>query len=459
MALRLRRVGKQWLQTLKGGGGMRSGLHQRNEWEVEVAGEALDFDSLEACIGKPINATLRKKLRPQFVTDFSRNSRIIVFEGAEIELCLDSGEIRAGKANRPISELELELKSGTAKQLFQFALILLEIVPIEIEYTSKAEYGYRLCSGYKPGVSKANYHAFPQFVRLVPALQSTVEACLYQLQANIQGAIHKHDDEYLHQIRVALRRLRVVLAMTERFHADAMLDMLHVQVAALCVELGCLRDWDVFATQTLVSIRSRFRDEAGFCAVVRASEHFRELHHAAVKRVLQSENYQRFLLCFGVWMHGEYWDVADKAGISPTDFAVQLLDKRSRQVAKLARNLSTADAETLHLLRIACKKLRYSADIFASQFDPDITGHYLAALGKLQDILGKQNDMATAHRLLDELDNVVPLVVTKPIRAQIDLDCMANRVKLDKACRKFFRQTSFWRGAAKAAQNYPDAIE
>ena len=48
MALRLRRIGKHWLQTLKSGGGVQAGLHQRNEWETLVDGEALDFGVLEA---------------------------------------------------------------------------------------------------------------------------------------------------------------------------------------------------------------------------------------------------------------------------------------------------------------------------------------------------------------------------------------------------------------------------
>src|SRR3989338_8023339 len=45
MELRLRRSGRQWLQTLKGGGSIKAGLHQRNEWEVPVGGAALGFSA------------------------------------------------------------------------------------------------------------------------------------------------------------------------------------------------------------------------------------------------------------------------------------------------------------------------------------------------------------------------------------------------------------------------------
>ena len=59
MALRLRRIGNKWLQTLKAGGQVQAGLHQRNEWEGAVQGEELDFDALEANGGIPLPHSLR----------------------------------------------------------------------------------------------------------------------------------------------------------------------------------------------------------------------------------------------------------------------------------------------------------------------------------------------------------------------------------------------------------------
>jgi triphosphatase len=154
MALRLRHAGQQWLQTLKGGGSVEAGLHQRNEWEVPVNGPALDFSLLSKKAGlekatwdEYLPLSLRKKLQPVFVTDFSRTSRMLNFQGAEVELCMDHGEISIRQRSIPICELELELKSGEPRQLFGLALAILEVVPFELEMVSKAEYGYRLLSG------------------------------------------------------------------------------------------------------------------------------------------------------------------------------------------------------------------------------------------------------------------------------------------------------------------------
>ena len=149
MALRLRHAGRQWLQTLKGGGSVQTGLHRRNEWEVPVNRAALDFSATqEVEWDKLLRPSLRKKLHPVFVTDFSRNSRMLDFQGAQIELCIDQGEVSTEHNSTPICELELELKSGEPRLLFELALKILEVVPFELETVSKAEQGYRLLSGY-----------------------------------------------------------------------------------------------------------------------------------------------------------------------------------------------------------------------------------------------------------------------------------------------------------------------
>ena len=448
MALRLRRIGKQWLQTLKGGGGVQAGLHQRNEWEVPVAGEALNFDALEPSVGKLLPLALRKKLRPLFVTDFFRTTRMVAFEGAEIELSLDRGEIRAGQASRPISEVELELKSGESAQLFKLAQTLLDIVPLEVEHTSKAEYGYLLHSAVEPAVGKASFPSLATFPDIASALQSMAGSCMLHLQANISGTIQKLDEEYLHQVRVALRRLRVVLAIADIFRADEELSALQEQVAGLCVEFGRLREWDVFVTQILAPIRARLPEQDALC-LLHASEKLRGQHRAAVENKLQSQDYQRFLLRFGAWMHGNYWRVPAADDLAMPCFAVQILDKRSRQVGKRGKDIAIADPSQLHMLRISCKKLRYSAEIFASLFDPAQTKCYLSALTALQDTLGTLNDIAVAHRLLDELDGKTQHESIVLIRDWIERDYRDKSVKLTKVWKRFSAQKVFWSNVAE----------
>jgi inorganic triphosphatase YgiF len=440
MALRLRRVGNQFLQTLKGGGEVSAGLHQRNEWETAVPSEQLNFALLKASGGE-LPHGVRNNLQPVFVTDFSRNVRLLKFEGAEIELCMDSGEIRAGQSNCPISELELELKSGEPKQLFKLALALLDIVPLVVEHTSKAEYGYLLFSAAKPSVSKARFPTLQKSQPITSALQSLISACLSHVQSNVPGALLKLDEEYLHQVRVGLRRLRVVLAIAQRFHSDAELTALHEQVAKLCVELGRSREWDVFVTQTLAPICTRLPEHAGLHDVLSVSERARKKQHAGMENSLASQDFQHLLLRFGAWMHGDHWGDTET---TLKQFAVQVLERRNRQVSKHGKALVGENAAQLHVLRISCKKLRYSTEMFGSSFAESKTTDYVAALAELQDILGTLNDIAVAHRLLDELDNAARHDTLALIRGWMEHDYAERVTEFGKTWKRFAAQKVFW---------------
>jgi inorganic triphosphatase YgiF len=445
MALRLRRVGKQWLQTLKGGGSVQAGMHQRNEWEVPLGGEKLDFNALEAGGSPRLSSSVRKKLQPLFVTEFSRTIRLLDFGGAVIELGMDSGEIRAGQASRPISELELELKFGDPQQLFKLALALLDIAPLEVEFTSKAEYGYRLFAQAKPGVVKATELDLSKCPDVPCALQAMIWSCLSHLQANVPGAVNQLDEEYLHQVRVALRRLRVVLSLAKKIRTDSELGKLHEQVAGLCVELGRTREWDVFVTQTLMPIRAQLPDHAGLREVLRASKQLREQQHTKVREGLQSQVYQRLLLRFGVWMHGDYW--SEPAGmVSPVlpSFAARILEKHNKRVHKLGKHLAGANAARRHALRIACKRLRYSAELFSSLLGTAKTLRYVETLSQLQDILGALNDITIAHRLLEDLDSKERRDTLAFIRRWMQREYEDRLGALGKVWKRFAGKKAFW---------------
>lgn len=441
MALRLRRVGKQFVQTLKGGGEVSAGLHQRNEWETPVPSEQLDLALLKASGGQ-LPHGVRNRLQPIFVTEFARNVRILEFEGAEIELCMDSGEIRAGQSTCPISELELELKSGSPLQLFKLALALLEVVPLDVEHTSKAEYGYLLFSGAKPSISRVRFPTLKRSQPVTGALQSLIGAFLAHVQSNVPGALLKLDEEYLHQVRVGLRRLRVALAIAQRHRPDdTELAALRLQVTRLCVELGRSREWDVFVTQTLAPILARLPDHGGLREVLNASERARKHQRAGMEASLASQDFQRLLLRFGAWMHG-----LQSAGSDATleKFATRILDKRSKQVLVHGAGLLCEDPAQLHALRISCKKFRYSIDMFGAFFPGSKSGNYLTVLTELQDILGILNDIAVARRLLAELDNAARHDTLALVCGWMEHDYAERIAEFRKAWDRYAAQKEFW---------------
>ena len=449
MALRLRHAGRRWLQTLKGGGSVKAGLHQRNEWEMPVSGAALDFSLPQAAEWEEhLPQQLRKKLQPVFVTDFSRTSRMLMWQDAQIELCMDQGEVSTEQHSTPICELELELKSGDPQQLFELALAILEIVPFELEAVSKAEQGYRLLSGYIEHPVKGVAPALARTDTLADVLKTLIWSCLQHFQNNLRGAMGGDDAEYLHQMRVALRRLRVVLRMAGKVSADEQLAELSKDISALCVALGRIREWDVFIAQTVQPMCSRMGGHGGLQALLAASERQGAACYAALRGAAQARELQHLLLRFAIWMNGPYWQQQTETVLQAQDFATRRLHKLAKRFALSGQQLHTVDAAQLHALRIVAKKLRYSAEFFAALYDKQKAKPFLAALSEVQEVLGQINDVAVAHRLLDELAADAALAGHQEAvvlaKGWIAHDLSHQLSVLRKTIQRFNKQSAFW---------------
>lgn len=146
MALRVRQKGDRFIQTLKTQGEFVDGGHRRMEWEWPLAAAELDLDLLAET---PLadQADLRQ-LQPAFETNFERQVLMVTIPGPAgdtlVEVAIDQGQILAGDAARPLSEIEFELKSGDPAVLRNMAVELARSVPVFLNVISKAEQGYHL---------------------------------------------------------------------------------------------------------------------------------------------------------------------------------------------------------------------------------------------------------------------------------------------------------------------------
>ena len=434
MALRLRRVGGKWLQTLKGGGSVVAGLHQRDEHEVEVPNRRLDLLNLaEVLSDEEFPSSMRENLMPLFTTDFYRTSYTIEWQGSRIEVCLDRGEVRTDLQTEPISEVEMELVSGESVKLFELALSLLDIAPFELEMVSKAEKGFRLVTNF---ISKPVKAEMPvEADALAGRLQASIWSCLMHLQSNLHGAIQGTDPEYLHQMRVALRRLRVLLRICEKIHADTDLNALRDNSATLATKLGQLREWDVFFEQIQASClqQSGKRAMSAYAARQR-SEIFAELPFIDI---------QRLLLHFAIWMGEDCWQDAVKREPKLLKFArghLKRLHKRYMR-ARLLHN----DMDQLHALRIQAKKLRYTAELFSGLYEERKVKGYLEALSLVQESLGEIHDIIVAKRLLGEI--IFPRQKKILAAFEIEMDGLLSKKlrRLDRKLAAFDRRPVFWK--------------
>jgi len=145
IAVRVRRAGDQWIQTLKTAGQVDAqGVSHRGEWEWILPSSELDTAVLQEHL--PASFEL-SGLKPIFTTDFKRTTWVVDYESSTVEVALDQGEIFAAPKRVPISEVELELKSGAASAILGLADLLKAQVPLRVSTISKAERAQRLLDG------------------------------------------------------------------------------------------------------------------------------------------------------------------------------------------------------------------------------------------------------------------------------------------------------------------------
>ena len=258
--LRVRRIGDDYIQTLKAGGDASAGLHRRYEWESKVAGPEPDLAALRAMVDRkaPWSKVLRAPatetaLVPMFQTQVTRTRwDLRLPDGDRVEFALDLGRLECGDEAVAVSEIEFELKSGNPIHLFDLALALHEQVPMQIGAMNKAERGYALCQPQPRSATMAAPVQLAKRSNVEQAFKAVAASCLAQIQANVGGVGNEYDEESLHQMRVGLRRLDSALGVFK--DVVQLPDAIRQDLDWLAHELGNARDWDVLAGATLPSL-------------------------------------------------------------------------------------------------------------------------------------------------------------------------------------------------------------
>ncbi|MGH7094303.1 MAG: CHAD domain-containing protein, partial [Stellaceae bacterium] len=135
-----------------------------------------------------------------------------------------------------------------------------------------------------------------------------------------------------------------------------------------------------------------------------------------------------------------------------------LLDRRRRRVKKRSRGFARQSPEQRHRVRIALKKWRYTAEIFAGLYDPAETRRFIQGLKRLQDRLGDANDLQTGRRLIDELArgrHSPPAQAGHHILGWHAHRLADDEARLHAQIRELNRAPRFWRPAAEAVSTAP----
>ena len=407
MALRLRAQGKLWLQTVKCAGSGAGGLSSRPEWETPYVGHfdfsAVDVPDVRAWLDRP---KLKARIAPVFETNFQRTAWI--FEpkpDTRIMMVLDRGWIAAAGRREAISEVEIELLQGDAAQLFTLAHTLAERVAVAPAPLSKADRGYRLFKQLPLSPVKAAPIVLSAEDVPVDAFTHIALSCLDHLQLNHQGAIGSDDPEYIHQMRVATRRLRAALRLFAPLLPEGFVEPMLPPLRELMAVLGRARDLDVLSAEIAEPVLQALPDEPRLAALVGIITERRFDARQAATRFLRSPRHGSIVLQTLATLHSQVDAPKVGAGgaeppLTLSDFANNRLRRLRKKVLALAEQASIDDPPSLHALRIGIKRLRYALEFFAPLSAPKQMQRMLLQLAQLQDTLGQINDLANAGELL-----------------------------------------------------------
>lgn len=420
--LRLRREGRQWVQALKSRG---DGLAARPEHEVAL-GSARRAPAVDPARhgatpeGQAVLALLADggPLVERLQTRIQRLTRVVRHAGARVEVCFDRGRLVAGAAERPVAEVEFELRAGPPHALLALAERWVLRHGLWLEARTKSERGALLAKGLAvapPRKAGAADWAPGSTTGTVFAAM-LLESLLHLLPNAAVLAEGRATPEHVHQARVALRRLRTVLHCFGDWSAEPTLAArLEEAWRHPAQRLGATRDADVLATLDLPSLPPRPEAEDPG-AVVRES-------------MFTLLALQTFALAMVP---------AEAARRPAASAAAPVLARAWKAAAGGAARFAEDDEAARHRTRRRLKRLRYATEFLAPVLPGPRPRRALQALERALQALGDYNDLAVAAMLVERIGAAEVLAAVERRR----------RAAARRAARELARlppHTGFWK--------------
>jgi inorganic triphosphatase YgiF len=424
LSLRVRRVGRKHIQTIKEGPKGTCGPFCQHEWEQEIAGNRPELDTADdTALDRFSRKKLKRALRPVFTTEIARAALPVRSGGSAIEIAIDRGEVRANRRRSAISEIEIELKEGDPAPLVALAKRIARATRAGYGTASKAERGYALRRGDGPAPVKAMEIVLHPEMSAGEAFTTIALSCVHHFAGN-RDAVLAGRAEGVHQMRVGLRRLRAAISFFKDLLKDTESAGIKRELKWLLGALGPARDLDVLIDESVAPLQKEGADGDTLDTLKDDLAHRRDAGIERAKRAVASDRYRRLVLDTALWATGGGWRTGPSEGRDgdAIDFAAAAFAHRARKIGKKLKKIETLDPRRRHKLRIAAKKLRYTDEFFASLYDRrgkrrQRLMQHRAALKSLQSALGKLNDMRTHDAIAGDFLRARQRTAHKPQKA------------------------------------------
>ena len=397
VSLRVRESKGRRVLTMKRGDGL-----SREEYEAPLEGGQPPSEL--APLREVLSEDDAAALTPAFNVRVNRRQRLVQFDDSEIELAVDQGEVCGGRRVSPISEVELELKSGEPTALFGLARELSKAAPLYISFDTKSARGQALVAGQPVEARRKDKVRLDRRATTAEAFQANARHALAIIATNAAVLREAPTPEAVHQLRVAARRFRSSLSTFRPVVQDDRYEAIKGELKWLAKAFDEARNLDVFAADVVEPAACLEARPAGLEAL---AESVAVARAAACKRACEtaaSERFRALMIEATGWAETGAWIHCEAASEPARAFAARTLDKRLNKVLKRGKHLDTQDDAGRHELRIQAKKLRYAAEGFAGLYGEKRVTRFVNRLKALQDALGLLNDIATAEPLTAGLD-------------------------------------------------------
>jgi CHAD domain-containing protein len=275
---------------------------------------------------------------------------------------------------------------------------------------------------------------------------------------NLPGALEGTDPEYLHQLRIAVRRSRTVQRQLRGAFPSLELPGFRAEFRWLQRVTGDARDLDVYVDEldTLAAMLPQaIRSDLDPLRPVLA--HGRLAARAEMAAGLQSVRAQALLADWDQLLESLVeMSVEDRPAASRPLGAVvgQRIRKLYRRMVKMGEAIDgDSPASDLHELRKQGKELRYLLELFAvGLFDAEFVAGAIAALKVVQDVLGRHQDREVQIAMLRSVAGEVATLPGGPA-ACMAMGVLVDRLAADEAAarREFAAQFAALRSDARRA--------
>ena len=395
------------------------------------------------------------------VAAFEGQTRALPARDAATVLVM-SGELRAVSGVQPLCRVMLQ---GEACVVASLARGLAERVALSVPATSLAGEAFAKAGAPMPA-RRLGAPSLPPSLGVDDAFAFLVahllDVVLYHAPLTAAGLT----PEPVHQMRVAVRRLRSAFGLFKRVVGCREFDEAKAELKAFGHLLGPARDWDVFVAGTCATVVAAFPGDAAVARLATTARRRRDEGYSALVGYLSGAGFRRLALDLALLAAAKPWRNAAELAILPASgatatidvaeppahdnvpvdletFAIKALGKRLKHVLAPGAHIDGLPPDELHAVRLNGKRLRYAAEFFAPLFPGRETRRYLRRMTKLQQRLGELNDGAVAAGLLAEIGQA-RAYGGGLVRGVLAAGAADIREEIGRSWRRFRKHEPFW---------------